>query len=127
MLLEIPKDFCWPDRWEPLGVGHTFETELQREVCPSHPLYQVECRAVARRKDDGDEILFTTARPDMPIAWVHLTWSVETDPDLPFAVGYESWEAFRVAWRSRGTASEELARIIGRIRGVGSARPELWK
>jgi hypothetical protein len=72
--------------------------ELQREVAPAHPLYQVACRAVGRNQDDPNEFLFVTTHPRMALAVVHLTWSKENRPDFPWVMGYESWDAFRQAW-----------------------------
>ena len=111
-----PEDFRWPEPWRPVAeweaaneliatqpfapdrTSFTFEAELQHEVCPGHPLHRVECRAVARSCEHPDAFVFVTAHPLMPIAFVHLTWHVETDPSFPYTVGYPSWEAFRSAW-----------------------------
>lgn len=111
-----PDDFPWPEPWRPLDESEasneilapqpfaeaskafTFEAELQQEVCRGHPLYRIACRAVARNRDHHDEFLFVTARPDMPIARVHLTWAAESNPAFPYVEGYASWVAFRAAW-----------------------------
>jgi hypothetical protein len=115
-----PEGFTWPEPWRPLTdsaealalveplanlsgekqLAATLEAELRREVCPEHPLYGVECRAVARNREDFDEFLFATARPGMPLAFVHLTWSVGRTGTFPYTVGYGSWEAFRAAWQA---------------------------
>jgi hypothetical protein len=111
-----PKDFRWPPPWRPLGeaeaatdvivpqpfasdpAAFTFEAELQHEVGPGHPLHRVECRAVARSREHPDELVFVTAHPAMPNAFVHLTWGVERDPTFPYTFGYASWAAFAAAW-----------------------------
>lgn len=117
MSFPAPPEKCtWPKPWrfinssessqevlgsqpyEPDPRKFTFEAELQHEVCPSHPLYRVNCRAVARSCEHPDEFIFLTDRPDMPLAFVHLTWRVEEDPEFPYTIGYPSWEAFNVAW-----------------------------
>jgi hypothetical protein len=110
MLRGPPDGFRWPYPWRPLADpelvppfheglrAFTLEAELQREVCPGHPLYRVECRAVARNVEDIDEFIFATAKPQMPVAFVHLTWAVERSPAFPFPVAYPSWEAFRSSW-----------------------------
>lgn len=118
MVLGPPSGFLWPEPWRPLAdseastelvrsladpldeepLAFTFEAELQREVCPEHPLHAVECLAVARNREHFDEFIFATAHPDMPVAFVHLTWTVESTPTFPYTVGYPSWEAFRAAW-----------------------------
>lgn len=115
-----PDGFSWPDPWHPLVESEasnevlgpqpfaedpktfTFEAELQHEVCPSHPLYRVECRAVARSREHHDEFIFVTAHPGMPVAFVHLTWTIESNPTFPYTVGYPSWDAFRAAWAKSG-------------------------
>jgi hypothetical protein len=112
-----PEGFEWPDPWEPIPAGDdwfgyprlTAEVlgerhdgslvgELQREVCPGHPLYRVVCVAVGRNREDPNEFLFGTDRPGMPLAFVHLTWAVEREPNFPWVQEYASWEAFRAAW-----------------------------
>ena len=64
----------------------------------AHPLDRIECRAVARNREHHDEFIFETSHPDMPVAFVHRTWAVESDPTFPDTVGYPAWEAFRAAW-----------------------------
>jgi hypothetical protein len=119
-MLPVPPDgFQWPSPWEPLadpsaalemglcvnyllaeeeGVAPTMEAELEREVCEGHPLYRLPCKAVAWNKEDPNEFLFVTADPDKPVAFVHLTWQIESTPAFPYTVEYPSWEAFRAAW-----------------------------
>ncbi len=44
-----------------------------------------------------DEFLFLTDHPEMPLAFVHLTWAVETDPVWPWTKGFASiaeWAAW---------------------------------
>lgn len=116
MLTGPPEGFRWPEPWQPLGPtealsetivpspdapasqGFTFEFEFQREVCLGHPLYRIECRAVARNRDHHDEFIFVTANPRMPIAFVHLTWVVESKPIYPYTAGYSSWADFHSVW-----------------------------
>jgi hypothetical protein len=113
-----PDDFVWPTPWEPiLGevacleypklVAEAFgeewpacslASELQREVGPAHPLYQISCSAIARNCQDPNEFLFFTTHPAMPLAFVHLTWKKEELPNFPWVEGYESWDAFKKAW-----------------------------
>jgi hypothetical protein len=113
-----PDGFEWPVSWEPIPSddicleypritaeafgeeppADSLARELQREVSPLHPLYRVACAAVGRNRADPNEFLFLTDRPGMPLAFVHLTWAKEEGGKFPWVEGYESWEAFRVAW-----------------------------
>jgi hypothetical protein len=75
-------------------IAARLEEELRREACPGHLLFGRECRAVAFNTEDPNEFVFLTSNPAMPLAWVHLTWQVETDPLWPYTVGYTTFEAF---------------------------------
>jgi len=118
MLHDLPVDFRWPSPWSPLTdsqasidfvrsladpfdeepLASTIEAELQRELCPGHPLYRVETWVVASNREDFNEYLFVTDDAKMPVVFVHLTWTQERTPDFPFTVIYSSWEEFRAAW-----------------------------
>ena len=100
-----PDNFDWPYPWAPLpfpqgwlGKVESVEAELQSEVCPDHPLYREKCKVVARNAEDPNEFLFVTSNPEMPLAFVHLTWKAERDPTWPYTVGYSGWDTFRQAW-----------------------------
>ncbi|MFN0019378.1 MAG: hypothetical protein ACKVP0_14025 [Pirellulaceae bacterium] len=41
-----------------------------------------------------------TENPEMPIAFVHLTFRAEDDPAWPYTVGYNSWEEFQKSWNT---------------------------
>jgi hypothetical protein len=111
-----PDGFEWPAPWEPIASEAfcsaypcfftgtegeppptTISAEVQREACPGHPLYGVGCQAVAKSRNFNEFLLLTT-HPEMPLAFVHLTWRKEEQPTFPWVRGYESWEAFRQAW-----------------------------
>jgi putative acetyltransferase len=105
-MTEVPEGFTWPLPWKPvpvpdgsLGLVKSAEAELQSEVCRGHPLYRVTCRAVAFNSDDVNEFLFVTDNPDMTLAFVHLTFRAETDPEWPYTIGYAGWDAFKAAWK----------------------------
>ena len=122
MLLYPPEGYVWPKPWEAIAVesrclefpqvmGEVFggyeaapslPAELQRECCPDHPLHGRLCVAVAQASDDPNEFVFVTDNPKLPIAFVHLTWTVERSPTFPYTVGYPSWQEFRVAWTGDG-------------------------
>lgn len=104
MNLLPPENFRWPPSWLPIspqergGTVASLEAELGREVGIGHPLCGVDCKAVARNEVDPDDVLFVTSNPQMPLAFVHLTWKAERDPAWPFTVGYAGWDEFRSAW-----------------------------
>lgn len=77
--------------------------ELQREICPGHLLHGRSCQAVAQSADDPNEFVFATDHAEFPVAFVHLTWSVETSPTFPYAVGYSSWQSFKEEWSGYST------------------------
>lgn len=104
MNLLPPENFSWPTSWFPInqqeqgGTAASLEAELRREVRSGHPLYGVDCKAVARNEAEPDDVLFVTSNPEMPLAFVHLTWKAEHDPAWPYTVGYAGWKEFRSAW-----------------------------
>ncbi len=113
-----PTRFRWPPPWRPLtddaealafgrlldrihgrctsteSTAPTVLGELRRETCDGHPLAGVECRPVAW-DPGGKDFLFLTARPDMPVALVHLTFGLPSRcPEWPFVVPYRSLRDF---------------------------------
>lgn len=111
-MIEVSTDFDWPAPWKPLpvpsgwlGLVESAEAELQSEVCERHPLYRVRCRVLAWNAEDTNEFLFATDAPDMPVAFVHLTWKRERDPTWPYTIGYSGLGAFYTAWSSDGDTS----------------------
>ena len=73
------------------------ETELRREINPTHQLYGRDLRAVARR-GARDDVLFVPRDGDKRVFWVHLTWSIESDPQWPWTEGYSDQNAFAARW-----------------------------
>lgn len=66
---------------------------LRREVCPGHPLYGAQTRALARRIDQED-VLFEVLAPERRLAVVHLTGKCEDDPRWPHVVflpDFDTW------------------------------------
>jgi len=121
MMISMPTSgFEWPAPWELIPTEDTWfgyprvtdeacgqkppaeslADELQREVCPAHALYRMECVAVARNGHDPNEFLFLTTHKLMPLAFVHLTWTKEEGGTFPWVEGYQSWEEFRAKWTS---------------------------
>lgn len=118
MLLHPPAGYKWPKPWEPIAsessclefpqvmaevfggyeAAGSLAAELQRECCVEHPLHGRSCVAVGQSSSDPNEFIFVTDNPDFPIAFVHLTWSVERTLTFPYTIGYRSWEEFESAW-----------------------------
>jgi hypothetical protein len=75
-------------------MAGALESELHRELCPTHILYAKSVRLIARR-DDMDDALF--ALDDGRFAEVHLTWrgSVEPDPRWPATAIFASMDEWR--------------------------------
>ena len=90
-----PTELEWPEPWEPI-VGERAENctrELFRELPHGHVLHGVRCIAVGCGRQP-DDILFQVQRSDAKFAFVHLTWSAETNPEWPFTVLFRSFEDF---------------------------------
>lgn len=124
MIALDPNCVRWPTPWRPIAddaaalafgrwinpaVADTVLGELRREISATHPLSGVACRPVAWEAWGRKDFLFATARPDMPLALVHFTWSVERDPAWPFVIPYRSLRHF--FWRERNWVIE--ARVRG--------------
>jgi hypothetical protein len=69
------------------------EKELAREVCSEHPLYQIEAIAVGKRQDN-DDVLFFLPHYQSPLAVIHLTWNVESNPKFPHVRYFNSIDDF---------------------------------
>lgn len=66
------------------------EAELARELAPGHALAGRTAVAVAVR-EFRKEVVFRLP-DDGRWAWVHLTWTSETDPRWPSTVMCETWQ-----------------------------------
>lgn len=80
----------WREPWEPAGkFAGQLEEELRRELGPRHPLRDRPARAIAR-STNSDDVLFTIAGAEAPLAVVHLSWSgrAEADPRWPSFVPF---------------------------------------
>jgi hypothetical protein len=77
--------------------AESLQSELQKELSPSHPLYGSECRAVARC-GTNDDVLFQTNSEDFQYAMVHLTWrgrvEVEGWPETKLFTSYQEFHDF---------------------------------
>jgi hypothetical protein len=107
----LPPNFVWILPWAPLeevaslppNILHDqtysqwLAAELQREVCEGHGLFGASVEAVGFNKCDPNEFLFVTDQPKMPFAFVHLTWTAETNPTWPWMMGFASTAELR-AW-----------------------------
>ena len=112
MDLDDLKDVKWPYPWALIGneqeclqtarimrgevfggrkIAPTIVEELKSEIgSEKHPLFNVECRAVAYNTRNFNEYILLTAKPSMYVTWVHLTWSVEQKPEWPSVRGFQS-------------------------------------
>ena len=107
-----PATIAWPAPWAAItdervalsfgramngAVGSSVIGELHREMCPTHPLVGVQCRPIAYDSKIKKDFLFETDRPDMPLALVHFTWAIESDPRWPWITAFANIEKF-LAW-----------------------------
>ena len=88
----------WLEPWETVAdmeaqYRRAWETQLIREVGPTHVLFGLPVSLIARRFDT-DDALFQL--PGSRVAEVHLTWSkgAEPDPVWPNAAIFESLEVW---------------------------------
>ena len=104
-----PNTVIWPAPWLPMTddtwslefgrwtnpkVAKTVLDELHREICKDHPLYEVECIPLAYDSRIKKDFLFATDQLDMPFVLVHFTWTVESNPNWPFVIPFQSIEEF---------------------------------
>ena len=83
-----------PDGWVPLvgNAPRAAEAELARELHKKHILHGLRAVALAKRIDCDDYIF---QLDDGRIAQVHLTYAVESTPDWPHTLVFDSraqWE-----------------------------------
>lgn len=84
----------WADPWYlDDDASGTAERELHREAPVGHALYGIPVTLIARRCD-CDDVLFRLADGSGRYAGVHLSFSVETDPNWPFTTIYDSLAHF---------------------------------
>ena len=93
------EDFGWTHD-KTVEYQNGWETQLKREVGPSHILFGQSAKLIARRFDTDDALFLL---PDDRVAEVHLTWSrgVEVDPVWPNTAIFESldeWAKVREQW-----------------------------
>lgn len=79
---------------EPPSHARGLVAELQRELAPTHPLFNQPVAAIARRYD-CDDVLFYGESPER-YAVVHLTWTSKQErwPSWPETDLYDSFDAF---------------------------------
>ncbi len=92
----------WPPNWvavdDPADQAG-LEAELRREIAPEHVLTD-ETVSLLGRSLSSDDCLY--ALDGGRVAAVHLTWSVERNPDWPSTAIYPSFEAWA---REEGAAA----------------------
>jgi hypothetical protein len=101
---QLPPEIAWLSPWAGLAADveplpsvlddqpytQWLAAELQREVCDGHPLSGIDTKPIGFNQCDSNEFLFLTDHPTMPLALVHLTWQVETDPVWPWTRAFAS-------------------------------------
>jgi len=96
--MKVSMEYLTP--WYAVGSNSLrLQTELAAEVGRDHPLYGLDMRAVAVRRD-CDAVLFVSVDEPQIIAVVHLTWSgrPEREPRWPETIFFASIED----WIERG-------------------------
>jgi hypothetical protein len=92
----------WPPNWvavdDPADKAG-LEAELRRETAPGHVLAD-EAVSLLGRSLASDDCLY--GLDDGRVAAVHLTWSVERNPDWPSTAIYPSFDAWA---REEGAAA----------------------
>src|SRR5262249_45700708 len=94
----------WLAPWHPIGDTTQVEgiqKELRRELSPGHPLYAIPTRAIARR-EDCDDVLFSTNDGTGRVAVVHLTRTASEKPPWPDTVVWNSLDE----WMTTGMRSD---------------------
>lgn len=97
----------WLVPWH--SVGHDpfqvagMERELKRELSPSHPLFGLPVKTLARRQD-CDDVLFALQDGTGWVAVIHLTWtqSPPERPPWPATTFFQSLEI----WAAEGMGSD---------------------
>lgn len=115
-MFTIPIDFEWLTPWIPIdepaqreefgplfadpdenaAPAPTLIEELYREMPAGHVLCGMSVNVVAFCAADHNEFIFVTDNPNKPIACVHLTWAIETDPKWPHTDVYRSVDEWAV-------------------------------
>ena len=88
-----------PAGWLELDADESasLRAELLRELPASHELKGLALEAVARRSGQ-DDVLFRSDTGG--VFCVHLTWSVESDPEWPWTESYRDLDDFVERWTS---------------------------
>ena len=85
----------WLEPWRGLAEANRrpFETELQRELSPAHPLFDIGAEAIGK-SEANDDVLFQLQNGEF--ALVHLTWTghIEATGQWPYYELYQSWNDF---------------------------------
>lgn len=92
------------DRWmaiDPARAGE-YRDELRRECPAGHPLHAVDVEPLCIRVFLKELVCWVPAHEVW--AWVHLTWSVETDPRWPATDLFPEWDALVEALRDADRA-----------------------
>jgi len=86
----IPGDMpCLPP-W--VFADEDLNSQLEKEISPTHILFRKDVKTIARR-EDNDDVLFAVSDADFQYANVHLTWSSSrsTDATYPRTTTFKDW------------------------------------
>src|SRR5262245_60432115 len=99
-----------PEGWVVVDsvMAGKLEAELKRELPAGHRLAGHQLRAIARRAD-RDDVLFEPVGVGASVYWVHLTWSVENNPEWPWTEVYDGIDDFCDRWPREELGDDDAA------------------
>jgi len=74
-------------------AARKLEAELRRETPLGHVLHGQAMHAIARC-ETSDDVLYRSESDTDAVFLIHLTWSVETDPEWPATTRYADMAVF---------------------------------
>lgn len=104
-------EFPWIAPWQPISARgrDAYELELELEVGPGHPLFELPVRAIARTSHD-DDVLFALDGHPAAYAVVHLTFrgKRERESKWPSVVLYRDLDHWITQGMLRDAARYEI-------------------
>jgi len=89
MLQPLP----WHEPWDnlPESLHEAFQSQLQHELVPGHPLFGQPCTLLGKHAG-ADDVLVALANGQLAV--VHLTWGGPGDARYPNTTFFASWGDF---------------------------------